>query len=174
MQAYIAWFPGEPGSPIRALQWIKSKASYFTGCPHFAGWLFTGFIVHVCTLTVCADIRTMEVVRGRSINLALSVRGREALKAVGMEDVVVQKGIPMYARMIHDKDGTRRPIPYGKGQQVGLGTVKYYPPPPVPTHPHHHPLTALTDLFPTARANKAGGGENGYILSPLTPPPAPF
>jgi hypothetical protein len=77
----------------------------------------------------------MEVVRGRSINLALSVRGREALKAVGMEDVVIQKGIPMYARMIHDTDGTRRPIPYGKGKQVGLGTVKYYPIPPL--HPPH-------------------------------------
>lgn len=63
------------------------------------------------------DIRTMEVVRGRSINLALSVRGREALKAVGLEDRVIQKGIPMYARMIHDLDGRRRPIPYGKGDQ---------------------------------------------------------
>lgn len=60
----------------------------------------------------------MEVVRGRSINLALSVRGREALKRVGMEDVVAKTGIPMYARMIHDLDGTRRPIPYGKKDQV--------------------------------------------------------
>lgn len=63
------------------------------------------------------DIRTMEVVRGRSINLALSVRGREALKRVGLEDVVVKTGIPMYSRMIHDLDGTRRAIPYGKKDQ---------------------------------------------------------
>lgn len=63
------------------------------------------------------DIRTMEVVRGRSINLALSVRGREALKRVGIEDDIVQVGIPMYARMIHDMDGKRRPIPYGKKDQ---------------------------------------------------------
>eukprot|EP00058_Branchiostoma_floridae_P018928 XP_002604417.1 hypothetical protein BRAFLDRAFT_122303 [Branchiostoma floridae] len=64
-----------------------------------------------------ADIRTMEVVRGRSINLALSCRGREALKKVGLEDQVVEDGIPMYARMIHDLNGTLRPIPYGKSDQ---------------------------------------------------------
>ncbi|KAJ8308780.1 hypothetical protein KUTeg_013654, partial [Tegillarca granosa] len=50
----------------------------------------------------------MEVVKGRSINLALSVRGREALRAVGIEDIVVPKGIPMYARMIHGLDGKYR------------------------------------------------------------------
>lgn len=63
------------------------------------------------------DIRTMEVVRGRSINLALSVRGREALRSVGVEDLIVKYGIPMYSRMIHDRDGTRRAIPYGKKDQ---------------------------------------------------------
>ncbi|XP_076460319.1 kynurenine 3-monooxygenase-like [Babylonia areolata] len=63
------------------------------------------------------DIRKQEVVRGRSINLAVAVRGLEALRSVGLEDRVVQKGIPMYSRMIHDPDGTLRQIPYGKGQQ---------------------------------------------------------
>ena len=63
--------------------------------------------------------------RGRSINLALSVRGREALKGVGMEEKVIKKGIPMYARMIHNRDGTRRPIPYGKGDQVGDASRGY-------------------------------------------------
>ena len=67
---------------------------------------------------IISDIRTMEVVRGRSINLALSVRGREALRRVGVEDSIVKYGIPMYSRMIHDRDGTRRPIPYGKKDQV--------------------------------------------------------
>ena len=58
------------------------------------------------------------MVRGRSINLALSVRGREALRRVGIEDDIVRVGIPMYARMIHDLDGTTRPIQYGKKDQV--------------------------------------------------------
>ncbi|KAK7104329.1 kynurenine 3-monooxygenase-like [Littorina saxatilis] len=74
-----------------------------------------GFTVELFEMR--SDIRTQEVVRGRSINLALSVRGREALKGVGLEDKIIEKGIPMYARLIHDKDGTRRPIPYGKGKQ---------------------------------------------------------
>ncbi|ESO86802.1 hypothetical protein LOTGIDRAFT_220321 [Lottia gigantea] len=64
-----------------------------------------------------ADIRTQLHVKGRSINLALSRRGREALKMVGLEDMVVENGIPMHARMIHDLDGTRRPIPYGEKHQ---------------------------------------------------------
>ncbi|XP_012945866.1 kynurenine 3-monooxygenase [Aplysia californica] len=63
------------------------------------------------------DIRTQEIVRGRSINLALSCRGREALKGVGLEETIVKNGIPMHARMIHDRDGKRRPILYGTRDQ---------------------------------------------------------
>jgi kynurenine 3-monooxygenase len=63
------------------------------------------------------DIRRQETVFGRSINLALSCRGREALRHVGVEDQVTSSGIPMYARMIHDLDGRRRPIQYGTKDQ---------------------------------------------------------
>ncbi|ROK15734.1 Kynurenine 3-monooxygenase [Anabarilius grahami] len=65
------------------------------------------------------DIRQAKVVRGRSINLALSHRGRQALKHVGMEDKIVSEAIPMHARMIHNMNGKRSPIPYGKkGQYI--------------------------------------------------------
>jgi len=64
------------------------------------------------------DIRKQEIVRGRSINLALSYRGRTALQRMGLEEKVTRNGIPMYARMIHDLDGTCRPIPYGTKDQV--------------------------------------------------------
>ncbi|XP_005795232.1 kynurenine 3-monooxygenase [Xiphophorus maculatus] len=65
------------------------------------------------------DIRKAKVVKGRSINLALSHRGRQALKHVGMEDKIVSKGIPMNARMIHSLSGKQSPIPYGKkGQYI--------------------------------------------------------
>ena len=64
-----------------------------------------------------ADIRTMQHVAGKSINLALSVRGREALKAVGMEEDVLNEAIPMYARMIHSLSGKMRAQPYGKRDQ---------------------------------------------------------
>ena len=67
-----------------------------------------------------SDPRTQADVAGRSINLALSKRGREALKAVGAEDHVVKTGIPMYARMIHSHDGKQTPIPYGKKDQYIL------------------------------------------------------
>ncbi|RXN10477.1 kynurenine 3-monooxygenase [Labeo rohita] len=65
------------------------------------------------------DIRQAKVVKGRSINLALSHRGRQALKHVGMEDKIVSKAIPMHARMIHNLNGKCSPIPYGKkGQYI--------------------------------------------------------
>lgn len=65
------------------------------------------------------DIRTAKMVKGRSINLALSHRGRQALKQVGMEDKIVSKGIPMHSRMIHGLNGKQSPIPYGKkGQYI--------------------------------------------------------
>ncbi|XP_026113698.1 kynurenine 3-monooxygenase-like [Carassius auratus] len=60
------------------------------------------------------DIRQAKVVKGRSINLALSHRGRQALKHVGMEDKIVSKGIPMHARMIHNLNGKRSPYPMAK------------------------------------------------------------
>ncbi|XP_028676194.2 kynurenine 3-monooxygenase [Erpetoichthys calabaricus] len=72
------------------------------------------------------DIRKAKIVKGRSINLALSLRGREALKAVGMEDKIVSKGIPMHARMIHSLSGKRTPIPYGKKGQYILSVDRAY------------------------------------------------
>ncbi|XP_029376945.1 kynurenine 3-monooxygenase [Echeneis naucrates] len=65
------------------------------------------------------DIRQAKVVKGRSINLALSHRGRQALKHVGLEEKIVSQGIPMHARMIHSPSGKQSPIPYGKkGQYI--------------------------------------------------------
>lgn len=66
------------------------------------------------------DIRKSKIVKGRSINLALSHRGRQALKHVGMEEKIVSKGIPMHARMIHSLSGKQSPIPYGKKGQFIL------------------------------------------------------
>ncbi|XP_033126151.1 kynurenine 3-monooxygenase-like isoform X2 [Anneissia japonica] len=66
------------------------------------------------------DIRLLEHVKGRSINLALSIRGREALKAVGLEEEVVASGIPMRARRIHDTNGRLSSQPYGTEEQYLL------------------------------------------------------
>lgn len=58
------------------------------------------------------DIRQAELVIGRSINLALSARGRKALREVGLEDDLLQHGIPMRGRMLHDLKGRTKCIPY--------------------------------------------------------------
>lgn len=63
----------------------------------------------------------MEHVPGRSINLAMSIRGRSALREIGLEDDVIKNhGLPMEARMIHRLDGSTYSIPYGKKGQVKL------------------------------------------------------
>lgn len=54
----------------------------------------------------------VEYSRGQSIDLAVSIRGREALRAVGLEEAVISHGIAMHGRMIHNKDGTLKDIPY--------------------------------------------------------------
>ena len=59
------------------------------------------------------DVRNQSAVRGLSINLALSLRGREALRAVGLEQNVLAKAIPMCARKIHPVEGKPYAIPYG-------------------------------------------------------------
>ncbi|EDW01692.1 kynurenine 3-monooxygenase [Drosophila grimshawi] len=51
------------------------------------------------------DIRKAELVQGRSINLALSQRGRKALAAVGLEEKVLATAIPMRGRMLHNVRG---------------------------------------------------------------------
>jgi kynurenine 3-monooxygenase len=74
-----------------------------------------GYNVHLYEMR--SDIRRQEIVIGRSINLALSCRGREALRHVGLEDEVISNGIKMFGRMIHNVNGKRRPIYYGRKDQ---------------------------------------------------------
>lgn len=59
------------------------------------------------------DIRNALFVAGKSINLALSDRGWEALKKVDMEEDIRQISIPMSGRKIHNLDGTQVFQPYG-------------------------------------------------------------
>ncbi|XP_054028508.1 kynurenine 3-monooxygenase [Dryobates pubescens] len=75
---------------------------------------------HVDVYEAREDIRVASFTRGRSINLALSHRGRQALRAVGMEEQIVSKGIPMRARRIHTPSGKKYSIPYGKKNQYIL------------------------------------------------------
>src|SRR5688500_2220626 len=47
------------------------------------------------------DPRTGKVERGRSINLALSERGLDALRRIGLDQLVMKDALPMSGRMIH-------------------------------------------------------------------------
>lgn len=72
---------------------------------------------------ISSDIRTAELVIGRSINLALSARGRKALAEVGLEKKLLEHGIPMHARMIHNVDGSRKEIPYDRRTNQAIYSV---------------------------------------------------
>lgn len=52
------------------------------------------------------DPRRTEAERGRSINLALSERGLDALRRIDLVDTVMAPALPMHGRAIHGIDGT--------------------------------------------------------------------
>jgi len=63
------------------------------------------------------DMRKSTNIGGRSINLALSNRGLQALHQVGLEDEVRDMAIPMHGRMMHDESGNLNYVAYGKEGQ---------------------------------------------------------
>ncbi len=69
------------------------------------------------------DLRKEDIPAGRSINLAFSDRGIEALQQVGMADRVLQNAIPMKGRLIHDKHGNTYLLPYSGRKQQHINSV---------------------------------------------------
>ncbi len=51
------------------------------------------------------DIRGAQIVRGRSINLAISKRGLTALEEVGLKERTIEMVVPMRGRMMHAVSG---------------------------------------------------------------------
>ena len=77
--------------------------------------------------SVFPDIRELEHVPGRSINLAMSVRGLSALNSIGLgAHVASEYGIPMHSRMIHTLKGEMYPVPYGKEGQAIYSVGRRY------------------------------------------------
>lgn len=65
------------------------------------------------------DMRKEKIAAGRSINLALSDRGWRGLAGAGLEEEIRKVAIPMYARMVHNTDGSLSSQPYGlKGEAI--------------------------------------------------------
>jgi kynurenine 3-monooxygenase len=65
-----------------------------------------------------SDMRTAGYIGGRSINLALSNRGWAMLEKIGMRETIEKIAMPMGGRMVHNLDGTKVYIPYGKDGQA--------------------------------------------------------
>lgn len=65
-----------------------------------------------------SDMRQAELSAGKSINLALSDRGWNALKAVGVDAAVRSMAIPMTKRIMHAVDGALSEQPYGQDGQA--------------------------------------------------------
>ena len=70
------------------------------------------------------DLRTVEIPAGRSINLALSARGLEALERVGLADAVRAFGLPMRGRMMHSPTGELAFQAYGRSDEAILSVSR--------------------------------------------------
>ena len=69
------------------------------------------------------DMRKESISAGRSINLALSIRGNHALKEVGLYDKIKPNTIPMKGRMIHGLNGGTHLQPYGQKENEVIFSV---------------------------------------------------
>jgi kynurenine 3-monooxygenase len=69
------------------------------------------------------DPRVKGFAGGRSINLALSARGIEALRRAGLADQVLAEAIPMPGRMIHAPSGRLVFQPYSKDRSDAINSV---------------------------------------------------
>ena len=60
------------------------------------------------------DMRKEAFSAGRSINLALSNRGRRALREVGIENKIMSISVPVHKRLMHSISGDLTEQYYGK------------------------------------------------------------
>ena len=70
-----------------------------------------------------SDMRLNNISAGRSINLALSIRGIRALKEIGLYNEIKSLMIPMKGRMIHDLNGETNLHPYGKNNKEVIYSI---------------------------------------------------
>ena len=73
-----------------------------------------------------SDTRKMKDASGRTLNMAMSLRGREAMRQIGAEEAAYSKGVEAYSRMIHDLKGNTDIVPYGKKDQCILSIKRRF------------------------------------------------
>lgn len=69
------------------------------------------------------DPRIADYESGRSINLALAERGRNALRQAGVEDEVMAKAVMMRGRMVHPREGEPDLQRYGRDDSEVIWSV---------------------------------------------------
>jgi kynurenine 3-monooxygenase len=70
-----------------------------------------------------ADPRATAAERGRSINLALSERGIDALQRLDLADEVMAPALPMHGRMLHGVDGAQSFRSYSADGQQHINSI---------------------------------------------------
>ncbi|HEU5007512.1 MAG TPA: NAD(P)/FAD-dependent oxidoreductase [Jatrophihabitantaceae bacterium] len=69
------------------------------------------------------DPRRTGPERGRSINLAVSARGLDALERVGLREESLGRALPMHGRMIHSVAGAESFRPYSADRQRAINSI---------------------------------------------------
>ncbi len=69
------------------------------------------------------DPRIADYESGRSINLALAERGRNALRQAGVEDAVMAKAVMMRGRMVHTREGETQLQRYGRDDSEVIWSI---------------------------------------------------
>jgi kynurenine 3-monooxygenase len=69
------------------------------------------------------DLRRTGPERGRSINLAISARGLDALERVGLQDEALARALPMHGRMIHTGTGEQSFRPYSANRDEAINSI---------------------------------------------------
>ncbi len=69
------------------------------------------------------DTRKSQPESGKSINLALSHRGLQALKVLGIEQEVLKEAIPMLGRQLHPLQGSQTFVQYGKDDSQFINSI---------------------------------------------------
>ncbi|MGH3171510.1 MAG: FAD-dependent oxidoreductase [Trebonia sp.] len=69
------------------------------------------------------DPRVAGPERGRSINLAISARGLEALDQVGLRELALGRALPMHGRMVHSVAGEQSFRPYSADGTHAINSI---------------------------------------------------
>lgn len=80
-----------------------------------------GYSVHVYERR--PDLRNNNISAGKSINLALSVRGIHGLEQAGIADAIMKYAVRMPGRMIHDLQGNTTFQPYSKDGVTSIHSI---------------------------------------------------